>query len=100
MVETSDVAVGAAALGGVYLLSARTGAGGDSGQGRPGQIPLPVPGGGGGGGLSPGVAGLLASGNIGGGGPQLGGLFEGVSGILQGQQQQFGSRQGENPDRD
>jgi hypothetical protein len=91
MVDESDIAIGAAALGGAYYLSTRGRGGGDSGQGRPGQIPLPIPGGGGGGGgLSPGIAGLLASGNLGGGGPQLGGLLEGFGGILQGQQQQFG----------
>ena len=91
MVDTSDVAIGAAALGGAYYLSQRTGGGADGGNKRPGRIPLPVPSGGSGGGLSPGIAGLLASGQLGGGGQQLGGqlssLGDRLSGLL-GQQQQ------------
>jgi len=91
MVDTSNVAIGAAALGGAYYLSQRTGGGADGGNKRPGRIPLPIPSGGSGGGLSPGIAGLLASGGLGGDTPQVGGqlssLGDRLSGLL-GQQQQ------------
>jgi hypothetical protein len=91
MADAADLAVPAAALGGAYLLSRARG-NGDSGQRRPGRIPIPIGGGGGGGGgIDTGLAGLLASGGLGGkSGPDVGGLFSGVSGLLAGQQKQFG----------
>jgi len=82
MVESRDLAIGAAGLGAVYYLSRTREGGGGGGQNkRPGRIPLPIGGGGGGGGISPGLAGLLAQRS--GQGPgaglgQLGGIFSGL----------------------
>lgn len=91
MVDSSDVAVAGAALGGVYLLSARGRGDGDGNQQRPGRIPIPTPGGSGGG-ISPGLAGLLASDGLGGSGGALGGISgfgEQISGILNSQRRDF-----------
>ena len=59
-IDAKDAAVGAAAVGGLFLLSARAGASDSGGPSRPGRLPIPIPsGGGGGGGLGPeGRAGL------------------------------------------
>ena len=59
-IDAKDAAVGAAAVGGLFLLSARAGGSDSGGPSRPGRLPIPIPsGGGGGGGLGPqGRAGL------------------------------------------